>query len=113
MKHKEGRVENLAQAMDRYKSTAAFFKDHVPVMILIFLLSVLQRFVLFGATWFVYRSFGLTGTSLWRVLILQASHFRGGGYAAPSGGYGRQRRDFPETFRPWFSDRPWCCRAWS
>mgnify|MGYP002801090579 CR=1 FL=1 len=73
MKHKEGRVEKLSAAMDRYKSTAAFFKDHVPVMILVFILSVVQRFVLFGATWFVFRAFRLSGTSPGTILILQAS----------------------------------------
>lgn len=102
MKHKEGRVENLAQAMDRYKSTAAFFKDHVPVMILIFLLSVLQRFVLFGATWFVYRSFGLTGTSLWRVLILQASISVAADMLPLPGGMGVSEGTFLRLFAPVF-----------
>ena len=47
--------------MDRYKSTAAFFKDHVRADdFCVFDYSGPSGFVLFAATWFVYRAFGLS-----------------------------------------------------
>ncbi len=72
LKHKEGRFESLDAGMDRYKETAGYFLDHKILMLVIFLLSCVQRFILFFATYFVYRALGLYGTDAWTITILQA-----------------------------------------
>ena len=102
MKHKEGRREKLEAAMDRYKSTAAFFKDHVPLMIFVFLITVAQRFVLFAATWFVYRAFGLSGKSFWLLVILQASISVSADMLPLPGGMGASEMIFLKIFAPVF-----------
>lgn len=102
MKHKEGREERLVAAMDRYQSTAAFFKDHIPVMILVFLISVVQRFVLFAATWFVYRAFGLSGESFWMIVVLQVSISVSADMLPLPGGMGASEAIFLKIFAPVF-----------
>jgi uncharacterized protein (TIRG00374 family) len=73
MKHKEGRRERLSESMDKYRETALFFKSHLLLMVLVFCLTLLQRFCLFLATYCVYRAFGLRGISVWVIVILQAA----------------------------------------
>ena len=72
IKHKEGRLERIQAGMDRYKDTAGFFKEHKGISILVFLITAVQRASLFAVTYFVYRAFGLTGTSIFTIIILQA-----------------------------------------
>lgn len=72
LKHKEGRIESLDAGMDRYKETASYFLEHKILMLVIFLFSCVQRFILFYATYFVYRALGLYGVDAWTITILQA-----------------------------------------
>lgn len=102
MKHREGRAEKLSNAMDRYKATASFFKDHIPVMILVFLLSVVQRFVLFASTWFVFRAFDLTGSSIWTIMVLQAAISVSADMLPLPGGMGASESIFLRIFKPVF-----------
>ncbi len=73
MKPKEGRRERLEASMDQYGETAVFFKTHKALMALVFCVTLAQRFCLFLATYFVYRAFGLSGASVWLIVILQAT----------------------------------------
>ena len=59
--------------MDQYRATAVYLKEHVKVLIEVFGITVFQRFALFAATWFVYRAFGLSGTSAVVIVILQGT----------------------------------------
>ncbi len=72
MRYKEDRMKNIDEAMDRYKETASVFKDHHLLMVVILLLSFVQRFVLFTATYFIYRALGQTGTGWFKVTLFQA-----------------------------------------
>ena len=72
MKHKQERYDNLEKSMNRYSESASVFAEHKVLMGVIFVLSFIQRFVLFAATYFVYRALGLEGTDLFTVCILQA-----------------------------------------
>lgn len=63
MKPRRSRLEKLEASMDQYRATAVYLKEHVKVLIEVFGITVFQRFALFAATWFVYRAFGLSGTS--------------------------------------------------
>jgi uncharacterized protein (TIRG00374 family) len=72
MKHKEGRVERYEASMDTYSSTAKYLKGHIPVIVNVFLVTLLQRFAYFFVTYCIYKSFHLKGTSMYDVVMLQA-----------------------------------------
>lgn len=71
LKHKPQREEKLAHSMEQYHGTARFLQKHMGVMIRVFFITLFQRFLLFLATYFVYRSFGLSGADMWTVVLLQ------------------------------------------
>lgn len=72
LRFKEDRIPKLNKAMDKYKETASFFKEHGVLMVVIFLLSFVQRFVLYTSTYFVYKALGLGGTGWFHIVIFQA-----------------------------------------
>lgn len=65
--------ERLSLTMDHYGDTAAYLKQHKPVLMKVMLLTFMQRTALFFVTYFVYRAFGLRGTAMWRIVLMQAS----------------------------------------
>ena len=67
LRRKDGRLKKLEDSMDTYRDTAAYLKTHSKVGI-----TFVQRMAMFAVTWFVYRSFSLSGTGFWTVLFLQA-----------------------------------------
>ena len=73
MKPRRSRLEKLEASMDQYRATAVYLKEHVKVLIEVFGITVFQRFALIAATWFVYRAFGLSGTSAVVIVILQGT----------------------------------------
>lgn len=56
----------------QYHGTAEFFKSHKFVMVNVFVITLVQRCVLFLVTWFTYQSFDLSGHSLPIIVLLQA-----------------------------------------
>lgn len=102
MRHKEGRMEKLLASMDRYKETATFFKEHKLTMVLAFLLTMAQRFILFYATYFVYRAFGLYGTSIWTIGLMQAAISISVDMLPIPGGMGISEALFLRIFAPIF-----------
>lgn len=72
LRYKEDRLRGIDEAMDKYKESAAVFKDHKVVMIIVLLLSIVQRFSLFTATYFIYRALGLSGVGWFKIVLFQA-----------------------------------------
>lgn len=72
MKHREQRKKKLEESMLVYRQTAAYLRKHTKVIIRVILITFIQRMALFAVTWMVYRAFGLSGTSMWDVIFLQA-----------------------------------------
>lgn len=72
MKKKPERKVRLENAMEHYEAAAEYFKTHKRVIVNVVLITFLQRFALFFVTWFVYKGFGLTGVSIYDVVMLQA-----------------------------------------
>ena len=72
LKKKESRLKKLEDSMDQYHETAAFWADHKLVILNVFIITIIQRFVLFTVTWWVYKSLGLSGESFMTVTILQS-----------------------------------------
>ena len=72
LKHKEGRLKRLESSMDLYNETASFMRNHIGLMLRVFLITFVQRTALFAVTCFVYRAFHLSGTGWMTILVLQA-----------------------------------------
>lgn len=72
MKKKPERKTKLEISMERYEAAAEYFKSHKKVIGNVMMITFLQRFALFFVTWFVYKAFGLSGTSMYDVVMLQA-----------------------------------------
>lgn len=72
LKHKKERMLSLENSMELYNNTAAFFKEHVKVILYVFGITFLQRTALFLTTYFVYLAFGLSGKSIFDIVLLQA-----------------------------------------
>lgn len=72
LKKKKERRIRFQESMQVYRETAAYLKDHKRVILHVILITFLQRLALFAVTWMVYRSFHLSGTSMWDIVLLQA-----------------------------------------
>lgn len=72
LKKRRNRINKLIDSMDLYRDTAVYIKQHMGRMALIFVFTFFQRCMLFSVTWFVYKAFGLSGTSFISVVSLQA-----------------------------------------
>lgn len=72
LKDSPKRVEKFSKAMDSYNDAAKYLKDHKMVIAKVLFITLIQRFVLFFATYFTYKAFGLKGTSMYDVVMLQA-----------------------------------------
>lgn len=70
--HKEAYYrEKIKHTMEQYRDVAAYFGTHKMVVGNVFLITIVQRFFLFFVTYLVYRSFGLEGTGMLTMVILQ------------------------------------------
>lgn len=72
LKKKMHRMKKLEDSMDLYNATAKYLKSHLSVIVNVFIVTFLQRTVLFLITYFVYRAFHLTGKSVIDIVLLQA-----------------------------------------
>ena len=64
-------AEKLSRICDNYMIGASYIKDNAYSVVKIFLLTVVQRVLLFAVTWVVYKSYGLSGTGFIDIIILQ------------------------------------------
>ena len=72
MKQKPRRAEKLSKSMDSYNGAAQYLRGHKLVIFRVFFITLVQRFVLFFATYFTYKAFGLHGSSIYDIVMLQA-----------------------------------------
>lgn len=72
LKRKAKRMEKLEESMDQYHETAAFWAGHKRIILNVFLITMVQRILLFTVTYWVYRSLGLHGVGICTVTILQS-----------------------------------------
>lgn len=72
LKPKTTRLEKLEASMDQYHETAAFWASHKLVILKVFLITMVQRILLFTVTYWVYRSLGFHGYSIITLTILQS-----------------------------------------
>ncbi|WP_373213953.1 YbhN family protein [Ruminococcus sp. 5_1_39BFAA] len=72
MKPRKERLKKLEESMDQYHDTAAFWASHKRIILNVFLITFVQRCILFTVTYWVYRSLGLHGYNIAVVSILQS-----------------------------------------
>lgn len=61
----------LERAMEKYRYAAEFFYKNIKVIVNVFLITCVQRFLLFAVTYLVYRSFSLNLAGAGVVITLQ------------------------------------------
>ena len=102
MRHSEKRHRSLLDAMEKYHETAAYFRTHMGLMVLVLAITFAQRFALFTVPWLVYRGFGLTGYSWASVAGLQALIAAAADMLPLPGGMGVTEALFLTVFEPVF-----------
>ncbi len=104
LRHKQSRREKLLDAMERYHETAAYFKTHMGLMVLVQLITFAQRFALFTVPWLVYRAFGLTGHGWADIALAQAVIAVAADMLPLPGGMGVTEALFLTVFAPVFGE---------
>lgn len=64
-------TKKILRGVTKYANGASFLKEHKYVIFNVFVLTILQRVCLFLVTYFVYKAFGLSGTSVYQIVTLQ------------------------------------------
>lgn len=102
LKPKEERTKRLSAAMDKYRESSYYFRDHKLVVFNVILISIFQRFCLFYSTYFVYRAFGLHEFSAFEIVTLQATISIAVDMLPLPGGIGASEGLFMAIFKPIF-----------
>ncbi|MBQ9828464.1 MAG: flippase-like domain-containing protein, partial [Lachnospiraceae bacterium] len=71
VKDKEARIQRTKDSMENYRESGEYLVRNPLMFVKIYIITFIQRMALFAVTWCVYKSFGLSGTSLYQILILQ------------------------------------------
>lgn len=71
IRNEQETLEKLSISLDRYHEGAMYLKGHKLVFVNVIIITMVQRICLFAVTWLIYRSFGLRGTSIWRIISFQ------------------------------------------
>lgn len=104
LKKRRNRINKLVDSMDLYRETATYIRQHMGRMVLIFVFTFFQRCMLFSVTWFVYKAFGLSGTSFVSVITLQAVISIAADMLPFPGGMGISESLFLKLFLPVFGE---------
>lgn len=103
-KHPENLRARLDRIVGQYQGASEFYRTHHGVMVRVFLLTFCQRTLLFLVTWFTYRAFGLSGSSLPTVVTLQAMISVAADMMPLPGGMGVSENLFLDIFFPIFGE---------
>ena len=73
VKPSESREEKVRKFFEEYHQAVEWLKQHPGHVLLVTVMTFIQRSSLFVLTYLVYLGFGLSGTPAWEVIVLQAS----------------------------------------
>ncbi len=104
VKDKEARIERTKNSMSSYREGAQYLLKRPMMFVKIYLITFIQRMALFAVTWCVYRSFGLTGTHLYEILILQTIISLSVDMLPLPGGVGASEASFVVMFKKIFGE---------
>ena len=105
LKHKPKTIEKFENSMELYGQVANYLKDNFKIIINVLIITMIQRFLLFATTYFVYRAMGLEGTSAFVIILLQASISVAVDMLPLPGGMGITEKLFSIVFLPIFGAR--------
>lgn len=71
LKNYQHKIKKTLAAMSKYTQSAEYLKTHKRIIFNVFIITTLQRLALFGITWTVYKSFGLSGYTAFEIITLQ------------------------------------------
>lgn len=92
--------KRIDSAVSRYANIAEFFIDHKRVVLNAFIITFVQRILLFMVTWFVYLSFHLDGASMQTIVLLQGMVSVAVDMLPLPGGMGISENLFLQIFKP-------------
>ncbi len=95
-------LHKARSAMKQYKDIAIYFRTHKMVIWNVFVITIVQRILLFLVTYLVYRSFGLKGTGFITIIILQGMISVAVDMLPLPGGMGISEKLFLLVFAPVF-----------
>lgn len=102
LKKKTSRTERLLLTMEHYNDTAAYLRQHKEILLKVLFLTFCQRLALFSVTYFVYRAFGLKGTRMITLVLLQSTISVSADMLPLPGGMGISEHLFLTIFDPVF-----------
>ena len=71
-RHPEKITAKLDEIMHQYTGTADYYRSHKRIIFNVFVLTLVQRCILFLVTYLAYKAFGLSGHNLATIVTLQA-----------------------------------------
>lgn len=101
-KNPERQFERLERMIKQYEGASDFYRTHIPVIINVFVITFVQRVILFAVTWFTYMSFHLNGVSAAVVISLQGMISVASDMMPLPGGMGVSENLFIVIFEPIF-----------
>jgi len=99
--HSSGKLEKM---IGQYRGAAAFYKSNGYVIVHVFLITLLQRTVLFLVAWLTYRAFSLSGHGIVLITSLQAMISVAADMLPLPGGMGVSETLFLQIFEPIFGE---------
>ena len=105
LKPRKSRLEKLENSMDQYHATAAFWAGHKLVILKVFLITFVQRIILFTVTYWVYRSLGFHEYGIVTLTILQSVISVSVDMLPLPGGMGISEQLFLRIFLPIFGSQ--------
>lgn len=102
LRNREKLDNKLDELMLQYTGAADYYRARKVVILNVFLITLVQRLILFLVTWFAYRAFGLSGESVVVLILLQAMISVSVDMLPLPGGMGISENLFLQIFLPIF-----------
>lgn len=103
LKNLDKKLKKLSKSMDTYQEASVFLGKNKLAIFIVFIISFVQRLLLFFVTYIVYRSFGLHEHSALEITILQATISIAVDMLPLPGGMGISEHLFRRIFTPIFA----------
>lgn len=71
-KHPEVTIEKLDKSIDNFREQFLFMKSEKKMVLKMFITAVIQSFAYYSITYMVYRAFGNSGITFWKIIPTQA-----------------------------------------
>lgn len=72
LKQPENTIEKLDKSIDHFREQFLFMKSEKKMVVKMFIIAVIQSFAYYSITYMVYRAFGNTGITFWKIIPTQA-----------------------------------------